>query len=172
MSLLNVLTYPDPFLKTKAQPVSTFDASLKKLTDDMFETMYEENGIGLAAVQIGKDMRLVVVDVPPENSEIEENNPMVLINPEILQEEGQSCVEEGCLSVPEYRAEVERAESIKVRFQDVEGNRKELEAEGLLSICIQHEIDHLDGILFIDHLSPLKRNMVQKKLKKQAKANR
>ena len=140
-----------------------FDLELKRLSEDMLETMYEKKGIGLAATQVGVDKRLVVIDIPVD--EIQEN-PMVLVNPIIKSSSGSQTLEEGCLSVPEYRAEVNRFETILVNFQTITGESKIITAEGLLSVCIQHEIDHLNGTLFIDYLAPLKRRIIRKKLRK------
>ena len=161
MTKLRILEFPDPRLRKKAAPVELVDDELRQLIDDMFETMYEAPGIGLAATQVDVHKRLLVADVSPEK-----NEPHVLINPEILEKDGTTVTEEGCLSVPGYYEEIERAEHIKVRYLDRDGNEQESEFEGLLAVCVQHEMDHLDGILFVDHLSNLKRNMLMKKLKK------
>jgi peptide deformylase len=170
MTVLKVLTYPDPFLKTIAKPVTVFDHKLKKFTDDMSETMYSANGIGLAATQVGEDKRLFVIDVEYKVDEEGEGvrNPLVMINPIIMEKTDKLFSEEGCLSVPDYRAEVERFEQLKVKYNQLDGTEVTVEADGLFAICIQHELDHLDGILFIDKLPLLKRKMIQKKLKKQA----
>ncbi|MCG8339238.1 MAG: peptide deformylase [Proteobacteria bacterium] len=167
MTVYKVLTYPDPFLKTVATPVTEFDNKLKEISDNMIETMYENAGIGLAAVQIGFGKRLFVMDVT-YSKELPESarNPMVIINPEIIEKSEEQVNEEGCLSVPEFRAEVKRSGSITLKYQDVEGNEHTMEASGLKSICIQHEMDHLEGKLFIDYLPSLQRNMIRKKLKK------
>jgi peptide deformylase len=167
MAAYKILTYPDPFLKTVAKPVIEFDERLRDSVDSMIETMYENSGIGLAAVQVGLDKRLFVMDVTyskdlPEAA----RNPLVFINPEILEKSNEQVSEEGCLSVPEFRAEVKRYGYIKVRYQDLEGKEHIIEANGLKSVCIQHETDHLDGKLFIDYLPILQRNMIKKKLKK------
>ncbi|MEO8460894.1 MAG: peptide deformylase [Dokdonella sp.] len=162
MALLNVLEFPDPRLRTKAQPVDVFDARLKQLVADMFETMYEAPGIGLAATQVDVHRQLLVLDISEEK-----NQPLTLINPRILATAGSQSCQEGCLSVPNIFADVERAEHIRVAAQDVAGAPVELEASGLLAVCIQHEMDHLIGKLFVDYLSPLKREMVRKKLEKQ-----
>ena len=167
MTLLNVLKAPDPFLKKIAKPVDIFDTKLMTLIDDMFETMYENSGIGLAATQVNHDKRLIVIDIDHDSEVGEESkNPLVLINPVITEKEGERVMEEGCLSVPEFRAEINRAASIKLNFIDQNQNQIELEALDLLSICIQHELDHLNGILFIDYLPVLKRKILLKKLKK------
>ena len=164
MAILRILEFPDPRLRKKAVPVADVDDDLRNLIDDMFETMYAAPGIGLAATQVDVHKRLLVADVSQEK-----NEPHVLFNPEILEKDGVAVTEEGCLSVPGYFEEVERAEHIRVRYLDRDGNPLETEAEGLLAVCIQHEMDHLVGRLFVDYLSPLKRNMVRKKLEKQRK---
>ena len=170
MSILEVLTYPDPFLKISANPVQNYDDSLKQLAANMVETMYTFNGIGLAATQIGAKKRIVVIDVKYKLNDLDsQQHPMVMINPEIVQLEGEMISEEGCLSVPEFRAEVKRFEKIALTYTDLEGTVHQLQTDGLESICIQHELDHLDGKLFIDYLSPLKRKMIQTKLKKRSK---
>jgi len=162
MSLLPILEFPDPRLRTKALPVTTFDAALKKLAEDMLETMYEAPGIGLAASQVDRHIQLLVLDVSEEKTA-----PMIIVNPQILAREGTETCQEGCLSVPGIFADVERAERIRVAAQDVQGKPIEIEADGLMAVCIQHEMDHLIGKLFVDYLSPLKRDMVRKKLEKQ-----
>jgi len=162
MSKLTILEFPDPRLRTKAQPVTVFDAALKQLAADMLETMYEAPGIGLAATQVNVHRQLLVLDVTEEK-----NQPMVLVNPRILESEGSQTYQEGCLSVPGIYADVERADRIRVEAQDAEGNPLAFDADGLLAVCIQHEMDHLIGKLFVDYLSPLKRDMVRKKLEKQ-----
>ena len=164
MSKLNILEFPDPRLTTVASDVETFDESLKKLVQDMIETMYSANGIGLAATQVNVHKRLLVLDIG-EN----QDQPRVYINPQILTSEGEQDHEEGCLSVPGIYARVSRAENITLRAQDLEGNPFEEKLTGLHSVCVQHEMDHLIGRLFVDYLSPLKRNMVRKKLEKQRK---
>jgi peptide deformylase len=172
MAIRPIFETPDPVLRQISKPVATFDAELKTLVTDMFETMYAAPGIGLAAVQVGVPIRLLVIDLQepadPENPESKPvRDPRVFINPEIL---WHSDVEvpytEGCLSVPEQYAEVMRPDRIRARWQDVEGTTYEEEIEGLLAVCLQHEMDHLNGVLFIDHLSRLKRDMVLKKLAK------
>jgi len=162
MSPLPILEYPDPRLRTKAQPVTVFDAALQALVDDMFATMYEAPGIGLAASQVNVHKQLLVLDVSEEK-----NAPMVLINPKIVASEGSQTYQEGCLSVPGIFADVDRADRITVESLDRHGNVQNFEAEGLLAVCIQHEMDHLIGKLFVDYLSPLKRELVRKKLEKQ-----
>ena len=162
MAKLEILEFPDRRLRTVAKPVTQVDDALRALIDDMFETMYAAPGIGLAASQVDVHQRLMILDVS-ENSD----TPMVFINPEILSAEGEEVYEEGCLSVPGIYAEVKRAERIRVRALDRDGETFELETDGLLAICIQHEMDHLAGKLFVDYLSPLKRELVKKKLAKQ-----
>ena len=164
MSNLNILEFPDPRLTTVASDVEVFDESLKKLIQDMIETMYSAHGIGLAATQVNVHKRLLVLDVS-EN----QDQPRVYINPQILTSEGEQDHEEGCLSVPGIYASVKRAENITIRAKDTDGITFEEQAEGLHAVCIQHEMDHLIGRLFVDYLSPLKRNMVRKKLEKQRK---
>jgi len=161
MARLDILEFPDLRLRTKALPVSTFDAQLKQLAADMLETMYAAPGIGLAATQVNVHRRLLVTDVSEEH-----NDPRVLVNPEILHAEGHQTYQEGCLSVPGIFADVERAGLVRVRAQDLDGRWFEFEADGLLAVCIQHEMDHLVGKLFVDYLSPLKREMVRRKLEK------
>jgi peptide deformylase len=159
------LEFPDPRLTTVASELKNFDSTLKKLVDDMTETMYAAHGIGLAATQVNVHKRLLVLDVS-EN----QDQPQVYINPQILQQSGEQNQEEGCLSVPGIYASVKRAENITVRAQDMDGKDFEEQLEGLHAVCVQHEMDHLVGRLFVDYLSPLKRNMVRKKLEKQRKA--
>ncbi len=161
MAILRILEFPDPRLRKKAVPVEAVDDSLRQLIDDMFETMYEAPGIGLAATQVDVHRRLLIADVSQEK-----NEPHVLINPEILGQEGSEVTEEGCLSVPGYYEEIERAERIKVRYLDRDGNEQESEFEGLLAVCVQHEVDHLQGRLFIDYLSEVKRQRIRKRLAK------
>jgi peptide deformylase len=164
MARLDILEFPDPRLRTVAKPVTVVDDALRVLIDDMFETMYAAPGIGLAASQVDVHMRLLVLDVS-ENSDA----PMVFINPEILEKDGEQIYQEGCLSVPGIYADVHRAEHIRVRALDRDGQPFECEAHGVLAVCIQHEMDHLAGKLFVDYLSPLKRDMVKKKLAKARK---
>ncbi|MGI9247452.1 MAG: peptide deformylase [Woeseiaceae bacterium] len=162
MAKLKILEFPDPRLRTKATPVEAVDDALRTLIDDMFETMYSAPGIGLAATQVDVHKRLLITDITADKSE-----PHALINPEILEKDGALVSDEGCLSVPGYYEEVERAEHIRVRFLDRQGNTQEMEAEGLLAVCIQHEIDHLNGKLFVDYLSEAKRQRIRKKLLKE-----
>jgi peptide deformylase len=164
MPVQEVLTFPDERLRTVAKPVESVDASIKTLVKDMFETMKDEKGIGLAATQINVHKRVVVMDVSDE-----QNEPYVFINPEITEKSGSTVSEEGCLSVPNNYAKVDRAEKVKVTALDENGAPFELEAEGLLAVCIQHELDHLQGKLFVDYLSPLKRDRIKKKLEKEAR---
>jgi len=165
MALLEILHYPDPALRETAKPVDSVDDEVRALVDNMLETMYGAPGIGLAAIQVGVPLRVITIDLS-ENRD----DPICLINPEVLQAEGSKESEEGCLSVPEYYDLVTRAEKIRVKALDRSGAWLEIEAEGLLAACIQHEIDHLDGKLFVDYLSQLKRQRLRKKFKKQAKA--
>lgn len=165
MSKLKILEFPDPRLTTVAKDVLDFDDRLEKLVDDMLETMYAAHGIGLAATQVNIHERLLVLDVSET-----QDQPRVYINPEILSGTGEQFHEEGCLSVPGIYASVKRAEQIRVRAQDAQGNCFEEDLEGLHAVCVQHEMDHLVGRLFVDYLSPLKRAMVRKKLEKQRKA--
>jgi len=162
MARLPIIEFPDPRLRTVARPVKDVDTRIRQLIDDMFETMYEAPGIGLAATQVDVHERLLVLDVSEDKS-----YPMVFINPEILSSEGSQVYQEGCLSVPGIYADVKRAENIVVRALDRDGQSFELNADGLLAVCIQHEMDHLAGKVFVDYLSPLKRELVRKKLAKQ-----
>lgn len=162
MSKLEILEFPDPRLRTVASPVTAFDEALGQLIDDMFETMYEAPGIGLAATQVNVHKQLLVLDVSDN-----QDQPKVYINPEIVHAEGHQTYEEGCLSVPGIYAEVKRAEEIRVKAQDKNGDTFEEEIHGLHAVCLQHEMDHLLGKLFVDYLSPLKQKMVRKKLEKQ-----
>ena len=163
MAIRKIIEYPDPILRVKAHNVETFDEELKTLITDMAETMYDAPGIGLAAPQVAESMRVIVVDTTlPE----EEHQYMALINPEITDHEFKQIDEEGCLSVPELTAKVERYKKITVRYRDENGAEQELTAEDRFAVVLQHEIDHLNGILFIDHLSPLKRSLYKKKRKK------
>lgn len=164
MALLNILHFPDPRLRTVAKPVSEFDESLRQLVSDMFETMYEAPGIGLAATQVDQHIRLLVLDVSENRSQ-----PRCLINPEIIEADGEEEMDEGCLSVPGFYEKVRRAGHIRVRCQDEFGETREFEASGLEAVCIQHEMDHLEGKLFVDYLSGLKRNRIRAKLEKMAK---
>jgi peptide deformylase len=187
MAIREILEVPDPRLKVVSDPVTKFDAELKALVDDMFETMYDAPGIGLAAIQVGVPLRVLVIDLQPDDSDAEpmpcdhdghhhhhqptKREPMVFINPEIMDpSEDHAVYQEGCLSVPEIYADVERPARIRARWQDLDGTVHEQAIEGLLATCLQHEMDHLEGILFIDHLSRLKRQMALKKLDKLRKA--
>ncbi len=161
MSLLKIINYPDPRLRIKSKPVETFDASLITLKYDMIETMYAAPGIGLAAVQIGKPIRLLIIDISEEK-----NAPRCFINPEIIASDGEVKTEEGCLSVPAIYEPVKRFETVTIKAQDESGEFFELETEGLMSVCIQHEIDHLDGKLFVDYLSQMKQVRIRKKMEK------
>ncbi|MDR3630453.1 MAG: peptide deformylase [Desulfocapsaceae bacterium] len=163
MTLRTILTFPDPLLRRKAHPVITFDNALQKFVDDMAETMYDAPGIGLAATQIGDPRQVIVVDISKGK---EQKEFMPLINPKIISNEGRQIDEEGCLSVPELTSNVKRFKKIVVSYQDLQGEELELEAEDRFAVVLQHEIDHLYGILFLDHLSPLKRQLYKKKIKK------
>jgi peptide deformylase len=162
MARLTILEYPDPRLRTIAAPVTRFDAALKQQIADMFETMYAAPGIGLAATQVDHHEQLIVIDVSDDNSE-----PRVYINPEILEKEGRASGQEGCLSVPGIYDDVPRAERVRVRYQDADGTAHEVELTGLQGVCLQHEMDHLNGKLFVDYLSDLKRQRIRKKLDKE-----
>lgn len=164
MALLTILNYPDPRLHTVAKPVTTFDASLKRLVQDMKETMYAAPGIGLAATQVNHHVQLIVIDT----SKVQ-NDLLVLINPKILSQSGTQTYEEGCLSVPGIYETVTRAEQIKVEAYDADGKKFTLDADGLLSVCIQHEMDHLKGKVFVEYLSPLKRNRIKTKMLKHSR---
>ena len=188
MAIREILEVPDPRLKTVSAPVESFDDELKTLVADMFETMYAANGIGLAAIQVGVPRRVLVIDLQPEDPDAEpeectahgghshthqplKKEPRVFVNPEILDPADEfNTYQEGCLSVPEIYADVDRPKACRVRWQDLDGQIHEEEMEGLLATCVQHEMDHLEGILFIDHLSRLKRSMALKKLDKLRKA--
>lgn len=164
MALLKVLRFPDEKLRTQATPVTEFTAELQTQIDDMFETMYQEKGIGLAATQVDYHKQLIVMDLQDEV-----DRPKVFINPEIISSSGDFCNEEGCLSVPGIYAKVDRAEFVTVKALDRHGNEFTVEADGLFAICIQHEMDHLKGKLFVDYLSPLKRQRIKQKLEKAAR---
>jgi peptide deformylase len=164
MAILDVLSFPDERLRTVAKPVEEVNDDIKQVVSDMFETMKDENGIGLAATQVDRHVQVVVMNVAEDQVE-----PRVFINPEIIKKDGSTISEEGCLSVPGNYAKVERAEEITVKALNENGEAFELEADGLLAICIQHELDHLKGKLFIDYLSPLKRQRIRKKLEKEAR---
>lgn len=167
MALLNILHFPDPRLRTKAKPVTEFGPGIESLVRDMLETMYEAPGIGLAATQVDRHIRLLVVDISEDKSK-----PRILVNPEILSAQGEEEMDEGCLSVPGFYETVRRAEKIHVRAQDVNGEYFEIHTDGLEAVCIQHEMDHLEGKLFVDYLSGLKRDRIRKKLEKQHKQQR
>ena len=187
MAIREILEVPNPLLKRVSDPVETFDDELKQLVDDMFETMYDAPGIGLAAIQVGVPLRVLVIDLQPDDPDAEpevcnhgghehthqptKKEPRVFINPEILNpSEEVKAYQEGCLSVPDIFAEVDRPATCRVRWQDLEGTTHQEDMDGLMAVCIQHEMDHLNGIVFIDHLSRLKRNMAMKKLEKLRKA--
>ncbi|MBL4794733.1 MAG: peptide deformylase [Pseudomonadales bacterium] len=162
MSILEILEFPDPRLRTKAKPIKNIDSKITKLADDMLETMYNAPGIGLAATQINVHKRLIVIDIS-ENKD----QPLVFINPEISNRTGSEESEEGCLSVPEYYETVTRAETIRIKALNKEGDSFEMDCDGLLAVCLQHEVDHLNGKLFVDYLSNIKRQRIRKKLEKQ-----
>ncbi|UIJ71394.1 peptide deformylase [Aurantimonas sp. HBX-1] len=166
MTIRPLIILPDPVLRQASRPVERVDAALKSLADDMLATMYDAPGIGLAAIQVGEPLRLLVIDVAKED---EEKTPRVYLNPEILaQSDAVNVYEEGCLSIPDYYAEVERPAEVTVRYLGLDGKLHEEKADGILATCLQHEIDHLNGVLFIDHISKLKRDMVVKKFTKAA----
>jgi len=164
MAKLDILHFPDKQLRTKAQKISHIDDNLRTIISDMFETMYDAPGIGLAATQVNVHQRLMVIDVSEDNDQ-----PLCFINPVITHKEGVELMQEGCLSVPGFYEDIERAEAITVKALDKQGKEFELTTDGLLAVCIQHEIDHLDGKLFVDYLSPLKRNRIRKKLERMEK---
>jgi peptide deformylase len=164
MALRTILEFPDPRLRTRAQPVTQFDAALGTLIDDMLETMYAAPGIGLAATQLDVHRRVLVIDISKEH-----NDPVVLINPEILSREGEASSEEGCLSVPGIFEDVKRASKVRIRAQDRTGASFERDFEEVLAVCIQHEMDHLEGKLFVDYLSELKRQLIRRRLQKERK---
>ncbi|MEX0298105.1 MAG: peptide deformylase, partial [Kordiimonas sp.] len=167
MAKLDIINVPDPMLKTLSDPVGQVDDDLRRLMDDMLETMYAAPGIGLAAIQVAVPKRVIVLDTDGDD---EERKPLFLVNPEITWESPEfNIYNEGCLSVPEHYAEVERPESVKVKYLDYDGKEQEQLMEGLAATCVQHEIDHLDGVVFIDYLSKLKRNMIIKKVQKATK---
>lgn len=165
MAILDILVYPDDRLRTVAKPVKSVDEKIRRLVADMTETMYDANGIGLAATQVDVHLQVIVLDISEQR-----NEPRVLINPAIIERHGEQQLDEGCLSVPEYYAPVKRAEKIAITALDAEGEIFELHAEGLLAICIQHEIDHLQGKVFVDYLSRLKQDRVRKKIVKRQRA--
>lgn len=167
MTVKPLVILPDPILRRVSEPVARIDESVRRFADDMLETMYDAPGIGLAAIQVGEPLRMLVIDLAKED---EEKQPQIFVNPEILaSSDERSVYEEGCLSIPDYYAEVERPATVRVRFQDLTGETREIEADGLLATCLQHEMDHLNGVLFIDHISKLKRDMVIRKFTKAAK---
>ena len=167
MSIKPLIILPDPVLRQVSKPVDKIDSSIKKLAADMFETMYEAPGIGLAAIQVGVPLRMLVIDLAKQD---EPKQPQIFINPEVVESSDErSTYEEGCLSIPEYYADVERPASVRVKFVDGNGKQQEIEADGLFATCLQHEIDHLNGVLFIDYISKLKRDMVVRRFKKLAK---
>jgi peptide deformylase len=161
MALLHILTYPDPRLRQRASPVDAIDAQLRQLVDDMAQTLYAAKGIGLAATQVGVAQRVVVIDLSPGQDQL-----LVLINPRVVARDGSQECEEGCLSVPEVYDTVERAERVTVSYLDINGEPRQMDADGLLAVCVQHEIDHLDGKLFVDYLSRLKQDRLRKKADK------
>jgi peptide deformylase len=167
MSQLDILTFPDSKLRNQAKPVAEVDDQIRRIVDDMLETMYAAPGIGLAAIQVDIPLRIIVIDVSEEH-----DRPLCLINPEILSREGEEEMEEGCLSVPGFYEPVTRAERIRIRALDRNGEPFELETDGLLAVCVQHEIDHLDGKLFVDYISTLKRQRIRKKLEKEQRQHR
>ncbi|MBN8727134.1 MAG: peptide deformylase [Xanthomonadales bacterium] len=164
MAILSILEFPDPRLRTKARPVAVFDAALKKLAADMFETMYAAPGVGLAATQVDVHQQVLVADMSEERDQ-----PLVLVNARILERSGEQVYQEGCLSFPGIFADVTRALRVRIAAQDVEGHAFEREFEGPLAVCVQHEMDHLAGKVFVDHLSPLKRSLLLKRLEKRRK---
>jgi peptide deformylase len=167
MAVRDILILPDKRLRLLSKPVAKIDAATRQLVEDMFDTMYDAPGIGLAAIQIGEPRRIVTMDLAKKD---EPKEPQVFINPELISKSGdKNILEEGCLSIPEYYEEVERPAAVRFRYLDLDGKQHEIDAEGLLATCIQHEIDHLDGVLFIDHISKLKRDRVIKKFTKAAK---
>ena len=167
MTIKPLIILPDPVLRQTSKPVETVDDQVRRLADDMLETMYDAPGIGLAAIQIGEPLRMMVIDVSKEE---EENAPRIFLNPEILAtSDTMSVYEEGCLSIPDYYAEVERPADVTVRYLGLDGKMHEETVDGILATCVQHELDHLNGVLFIDHISKLKRDMVVKKFTKAAR---
>jgi peptide deformylase len=164
MSIRKIFQYPDPVLRKETAAITTFDHSLRELAADMADTMYDAPGIGLAAPQIGESVKLIVVDISTDREN--DRQYMTMVNPEIIEHEGFQLDEEGCLSVPELTSNVKRFKNITVSYQDIEGNRQALTTENRFAVVLQHEIDHLNGILFIDHLSSLKRNLYKRKVKK------
>ena len=173
MAVLPILIYPDPLLKQKSIAVEIIDEEVVNLAENMLETMYQApgTGVGLAAPQVGRNQRLIVIDINRRAEEPGDSKPIILVNPEIVESEGEITYDEGCLSVPDYTIDITRSEKIKVCGQDLEGNLVEIEADKLLAIILQHEIDHLDGNLIIDHVSSLKRELYRRKLKKAQQEN-
>ena len=168
-----VLTYPDPVLKQPSRDVETFDMTLHALLDDMYDTMIAENGIGLAAIQIGVDLNVLIINIPREDDELQHKEDLLeIINPHMISTQGSTMYKEGCLSVPEYYEEVERAERVEIRFQDRYGKESSLQADSLLAIAIQHEMDHLKGHLFIERLQMLKRKKFEKEWKRKTRENK
>ncbi|RLA03993.1 MAG: peptide deformylase [Gammaproteobacteria bacterium] len=161
MALLHILQYPHPGLREKAQPILIFEKSITQLANDMLETMYHAPGIGLAATQINVAKQLLVIDTSEQKDQ-----PLIIANPQIIEKSGEYTYEEGCLSFPDIYANVQRAEQVSLKYQDIDGQEQLLEADGLLAICIQHEVDHLEGKVFVDYLSSLKRNRIRKQLEK------
>lgn len=167
MTIKPLIILPDPVLRQVSKPLEQVDTATRRLAQDMFETMYDAPGIGLAAIQIGVPLRMIVIDLAKQD---EPKAPQVFINPEVVSRSDEPATyEEGCLSIPEYYADVERPASVRIKFVDGAGKVQEIEAEGLLAVCLQHEIDHLNGVLFIDHISKLKRDMVVRRFKKLAR---
>lgn len=164
--ILKIVKYPDPVLLKPGEPVTEFNAELKKLVDDMFETMYDGQGVGLAAPQVGVSKRLIVIDL---SSKRDPEQKLVLINPEVIEAEGRQYGEEGCLSFPEIHEKVVRAQKVRVRAQDVDGNWFEREGEELMARCFLHEIDHIDGVVFLNRMTPLKRSICQRTIRKRQK---
>jgi peptide deformylase len=167
MAMREIKTYPDPILNQVCQPVAEIDDDTRLLAEDMLETMYQANGLGLAAPQVGELLRLVVVD--NREDENQRGNPLVLINPEVIAASGEIVHQEGCLSVPDYYADVKRAETVQVKCLNLDGKEVTLEARGIMAVCFQHEIDHLNGTLFLEHLSPLKRSLYKRRRAKELK---
>lgn len=167
MAILPIVTAPDPRLKKKSEPVAKVDDNIRCLMDDMLDTMYHANGLGLAAVQIGVHKRIIVMDIEQRESEDQRSVPLYFVNPEIITSSEDECsYNEGCLSFPDAFSEVVRPATVKVRFLDYDGNPQEITADGLLATCIQHEIDHINGIVFIDHISAVKRDIIMRKMRK------
>ena len=169
MESLTIYTYPSPILRQKASPVTVFNKEISEISQSMLESMYNSSGIGLAAIQAGILKRIVVIDLNSGENDYSKRDPHIFVNPKITKKSGNTVSEEGCLSVIDFRGEIDRAEKITLEYQDIKGESKTLEADGIMSICLQHEIDHLNGILFIDHLPFLKQKMVKKRLSKLAK---